>query len=173
MNLILVSFYFGDWPLSISVCMYTTVEGISSPAIGVLLNITIKTKQYSAIHSLLDVNSCFLVFFQLDRVISIGVDLLTKYCMSLWFKMLHKYVNSIVITNKILGRFRLLTFYVPGWLLCSSSPRDSIKILSVLWLTAPGNDNTSTQYNWSKMTSALFTTAVAMATILALQINVK
>jgi hypothetical protein len=79
MNLILVSFYFGDWPLSISVCMYTTVEGISSPAIGVLLKITIQTKEYLAIHSLLDVHSCFLVFFQLDRVISIGVDLLPKY----------------------------------------------------------------------------------------------
>ena len=75
--------------------------------------------------------------------------------------MLHKYVNSIVMTNTILGRFRLLTFYVFGWLLCSSSPRDSIKILSFLWLTAPGNEQVS-QYNWSKMTSALFTTAVAI-----------
>jgi hypothetical protein len=79
MNLILVSFYFGDCPLSIAVCMYTTVEGSPSPAIGLLLKITIKVKEYSAIHSLLDIHSCFLVVCQLDRVISIGVDLLPKY----------------------------------------------------------------------------------------------
>ena len=59
--------------------MYTTVEGSSSPAIGLLLKITIEVKEYSAIQSLLDVHSCFLVVCQLDRVISIGVDLLPKY----------------------------------------------------------------------------------------------
>jgi hypothetical protein len=53
--------------------MYTTVEGSSSPATGLLLKITIKVKENSAIHSLLDIHSCFLVVFQLDRVISIGV----------------------------------------------------------------------------------------------------
>ena len=58
--------------------MYTTAEGSSSPAIGLLLKITIKTKEYSGIHSLLDVHSCFLVVCQLDRVISIEMDLLPK-----------------------------------------------------------------------------------------------